>query len=67
MIRAEFHHCTVITIAHRIETIMDSDYILVMKDGGVAEFAPPQELLSRDNSLFTALVKGSTSSAVGVS
>ena len=59
MIRKEFHNCTVITIAHRIETIVDSDYILVMNNGSVAEFAPPDELLKRENGLFTALVKGS--------
>ena len=59
MIRTEFHNCTVITIAHRIETILDSDYILVMNNGSVAEFAPPKELLARENGLFTGLVKGS--------
>ena len=59
MIRTEFRHCTVITIAHRIESIMDSDYILVMSNGTAAEFAPPDELLKRENGLFTALVKGS--------
>ena len=58
MMCTEFRHCTVITIAHRIETIMDSDYILVMNDGSVAEFAPPDELLERENGLFAALVKG---------
>ena len=60
MIRTEFQHCTVITIAHRIETIVDSDYILVMDDGSVAEFAPPDELLKRENGLFAALVKGAS-------
>ena len=59
MIRTEFRHCTVITIAHRIESIMDSDYILVMNNGTAAEFAPPAELLKRENGFYTALVKGS--------
>lgn len=59
MIATVFRHCTVITIAHRIETIMDSDYILVMNNGSCAEFAPPKELLEREDGLFTALVKGS--------
>ena len=58
MIRTEFRNCTVITIAHRIETILDSDYILVMDSGSVAEFGPPQELLGRENGFFAALVKG---------
>ena len=59
MIRTEFRNCTVITIAHRIETILDSDYILVMNNGSVAEFGPPKKLLARGDGLFTALVKGS--------
>ena len=59
MIGTEFRNCTVITIAHRIETIMDSDYILVMNNGCCAEFGPLKELLKREEGLFTALVKGS--------
>lgn len=45
IIRKEFASCTVFTIAHRLDTILDSDMILVMSDGKVAEYAPPQELL----------------------
>jgi len=55
-IRKRFAHCTVITIAHRLNTIMDSDRILVMDDGRVAEFGPPQVLLSDPNGHFTQLV-----------
>ena len=58
MIRTEFRNCTVITIAHRIETILDSDYILVMDNGSVAEFGPPNELLRREGSVFHKLLKG---------
>ena len=57
-IRTEFQHSTVLTIAHRINTIMDSDRVLVMADGTVAEFAPPGRLLSSPNSLFYKLVHG---------
>jgi ABC-type multidrug transport system fused ATPase/permease subunit len=49
--------CTVLTIAHRINTIMDSDKILVMKDGLAEEFAPPQELLQDENSTFSEIVR----------
>jgi ATP-binding cassette, subfamily C (CFTR/MRP), member 1 len=56
-LREAFANCTVLTIAHRINTIMDSDKILVMKDGVAAEFASPKELLSDENSLFSEIVR----------
>ncbi|KAH8883332.1 putative ATP-binding cassette transporter [Thozetella sp. PMI_491] len=46
---------TVITIAHRIETIMGSDVVVVMEAGKVVEFASPQELMAA-NGRFTQLV-----------
>jgi len=46
----------VLTIAHRVDTIMDSDKILVMQDGLAAEFAPPQQLLETPKSLFSEIV-----------
>jgi ABC-type multidrug transport system fused ATPase/permease subunit len=55
-IRANFPGVTTMTIAHRVDTIMDSDKILVMKDGLAAEFAPPQELLKDENSIFADIV-----------
>lgn len=45
VIRRRFQDCTVLTIAHRLNTIMDSDKILVMDAGSIAEFEPPQVLL----------------------
>lgn len=55
-IRSEFVNTTVMTIAHRINTIMDSDSILVMDNGRVAEFAPPSTLCNDPESLFYRLV-----------
>lgn len=55
VIRTEFKDSTCITIAHRINTILDSDYILVMDDGRAAEFDRPDTLLKKGG-LFRDLV-----------
>ncbi|KAJ9099303.1 hypothetical protein QFC21_004184 [Naganishia friedmannii] len=53
----DFKGVTTLTIAHRINTIMDSDRVLVLDQGKVAEFDTPENLLSRSDSIFTSLVK----------
>ncbi|KAJ1815267.1 hypothetical protein LPJ60_005773 [Coemansia sp. RSA 2675] len=55
LIRKEFGDCTVLTIAHRLETIMNSDRIIVMDKGTIAEIGTPQELLAKDG-MFAQLV-----------
>ena len=55
-LRAEFAHATVLTIAHRLATVADSDRVLVMSAGHVAEFDEPQRLLADSDSLYAALV-----------
>ena len=45
VVRSEFKHCTVLTIAHRLNTIMDADKVLVMDAGRAAEYDSPAALL----------------------
>lgn len=56
-IRSQFKDRTILTIAHRLNTIMDSDRIVVLEQGQVAEFDTPENLLKRKDSLFYALSK----------
>eukprot|EP00090_Calanus_glacialis_P018853 TRINITY_DN29170_c0_g1_i1.p1 TRINITY_DN29170_c0_g1~~TRINITY_DN29170_c0_g1_i1.p1 ORF type:complete len:356 (-),score=86.18 TRINITY_DN29170_c0_g1_i1:61-1104(-) len=56
-IRSEFHDCTIITIAHRLNTIMDSDKVVVLSDGHLAECDTPQNLLGREDSVFHSMAK----------
>jgi ABC-type multidrug transport system ATPase subunit len=56
-IRRKFRGCTVLTIAHRLHTVMDCDKILVMEDGSVAEFDHPYTLLSNDSGVLCKLVQ----------
>ncbi|CAM6128490.1 unnamed protein product [Calypogeia fissa] len=55
-IRSEFADRSVITVAHRIPTIIDSDQALVLSDGRIAEYDSPTNLLQRRSSLFYKLV-----------
>ncbi|KAF9404130.1 hypothetical protein BGZ94_004348 [Podila epigama] len=55
-IRVDFAASTVLTVAHRINTIIDYDRILVMHEGQVAEYETPYNLLSRADSIFTSMV-----------
>jgi ABC-type multidrug transport system fused ATPase/permease subunit len=57
LIREEFRSCTVVTIAHRLATIMDSDRVLVLSHGEVAEFGKPAELLRRSDGHFFGMVR----------
>ncbi|KAL3666295.1 hypothetical protein V7S43_008546 [Phytophthora oleae] len=56
-IRREFAEATVLTIAHRVETILDYDKILVLKQGHIAEFGSPSELLNKLNGEFASMWK----------
>ncbi|NWH67099.1 MRP7 protein, partial [Geococcyx californianus] len=55
-IRQRFADKTVLTIAHRLNTILDSDRVLVMQAGRVAELDTPARLSQKDGSLFQRLL-----------
>lgn len=55
-IRTSFKDSTVITIAHRLNTILDSDRVMVMENGHLAEFDTVPQLLGNPNSLFKKLI-----------
>ncbi|BEJ18143.1 hypothetical protein CspHIS471_0704200 [Cutaneotrichosporon sp. HIS471] len=60
----DFAGVTTLTIAHRLNTIMDSDKVLVMDQGRVAEFDTPDALLSNPLSIFGSLVNEAGLSSV---
>lgn len=51
-IRREFSDCTVLTIAHRLNTIMDNNRVMVLDQGRIAEYDTPDNLLANKNSIF---------------
>ncbi|KAI9360842.1 hypothetical protein DFJ73DRAFT_897188 [Zopfochytrium polystomum] len=55
-LRSSLSECTVLTIAHRVHTVADSDKILVLDAGRVKEFAPPEELMAVEGSMFKSLL-----------
>lgn len=56
-IRDQFAYCTVLTIAHRLNTVMDSDRVLVMDAGEAVEFDHPHILLQQPQSRLRKLVE----------
>ncbi|XP_017479612.1 PREDICTED: multidrug resistance-associated protein 1-like [Rhagoletis zephyria] len=56
-IRAEFADCTIVTIAHRLNTVIDYDRILVLDQGRVIEYDTPSSLLAKKTSTFYSMAK----------
>lgn len=51
-IRRKFENCTVLTIAHRLHTIIDSDKVLVIDAGQLIEFDHPYKLLQSNGAFY---------------
>uniref|UniRef100_A0A7N6B5W4 Copper homeostasis protein cutC homolog n=1 Tax=Anabas testudineus TaxID=64144 RepID=A0A7N6B5W4_ANATE len=51
-IRKEFSHCTVLTIAHRLHSIMDSSRVMVLDAGKIVEFDSPSNLLDKQGHFY---------------
>jgi len=58
-IREELSNAIVITIAHRLKTVMDYDRILVLDEGSIVEFDAPWVLLQTPNSAFREMCRNS--------
>ncbi|XP_069129777.1 ATP-binding cassette sub-family C member 5-like isoform X2 [Argopecten irradians] len=59
-IRESFSDCTVLTIAHRLNTVLHCDTILIMEAGEILETGHPQNLLSNPNSVFNRMIRAQT-------
>ncbi|KAJ5995063.1 hypothetical protein N7481_002040 [Penicillium waksmanii] len=55
----ELHSSTIITIAHRLQTIIDYDKVLVLDHGRVIEFEHPWDLINREGGLFRSMCENS--------
>ena len=56
MFKDEFRSCTVMTIAHRLNTIMEYDRVMVMESGEIKEIGKPSDLAANESSLFYNMI-----------
>lgn len=59
VLREVFANCTIIAIAHRLNTLLDFDQVIVLSDGEVIETGKPQDLMRKNDSAFSQLLHGS--------
>ena len=55
--KSAFSNATTITIAHRLDTVVESDRVMVLDDGIIAEFDSPETLMKNKNGAFYQLMK----------
>ena len=56
-IRDKFNDCTVLTIAHRLDTVLDYNSVVVLNEGLIVEYDSPKNLLNKSDSIFYGLAK----------
>ncbi|KAF3339138.1 ABC transporter C family member 2 [Carex littledalei] len=61
-IREEFKSCTMLTIAHRLNTVIDCDRLLLLSSGKILEFDTPENLLSSQESAFSKMAQSTGAS-----
>lgn len=54
-IREEFGGSLLLTVAHRLRTVIDYDRLIVLEKGAVAEFDTPAKLLEQENGIFRTM------------
>ncbi|XP_039524027.1 ATP-binding cassette sub-family C member 9 isoform X6 [Pimephales promelas] len=57
VVMTAFADRTVVTIAHRVHTILTADLVIVMKRGSIMEYGKPEILMEQEDSLFASFVK----------
>ncbi|RMC12265.1 hypothetical protein DUI87_09777 [Hirundo rustica rustica] len=57
VVMTAFADRTVVTIAHRVHTILNSDLVIVMKRGVILEYDKPEVLLEQEDSVFASFVQ----------
>lgn len=64
-LRTYFNDATVLTIAHRISTIIDYDLIIVMEQGNIIEMGEPGTLLEQEGAFWKLAVEGGAIAGTG--